>query len=403
MSEINPNTPVVETGAPEINPGEGPLSFDDLDSAMSAKSGKNSSKQAKDSEAKEAKPQAKEKTTEAPDAKDDKKAESKKAGKEKDEKDVEEVPRKAFKGKYKDKELDIDEETTFTVKVNGQEIEVPAKELFSNYSGKVAWDKKFSELSKKELGFKKEYETLGKDKHLIKEIFSEKSPELRLFKMAELAGVSPMEFRKAYFDENLKLLESYAQMTDDERRAADLEFENTYLKYQTETRDKQTRDRQSQEELDRKVGELLATHQIEKGEFVDYYDKVAAHAKPDGTIQLIRHGREVSEKITPELITEIISKDRLWASAEAKFGTLKLDWNKDQLKNQMLDLVESAYSHGIKPADMPDIIDELYGAKKAARVVSQKVKEKEAFKSSSEKVSAPKSSSTESALFFDEI
>lgn len=401
MSDINPNVPVTEAGPPEVNPGEGALSFDDLDAALSAKS---SSKQAKESAAKESKSESKskEKIQEAPDAKDDKKSESKKAGEKKDDKEVEAAPRKTIKAKHQDKELELDEEATFTVKVNGQDVEVPAKDLFSNYSGKVAWDKKFTELSKKELTFKKDSESLGKDKHLIKEIFSEKSPEVRLFKMAELAGVSPLEFRQAYYDENIKLLEQYSNMTEDERRASDLEFENKYLKYQKETSDREISSKQSQAELDQKINQLLATHEIEKGEFVDYYDKVAALAQQDGTLRLLRQGREVTEKITPELISELISKDRLWNAAETTFGKLKLDWNKDVLSKKLFELVEDAYSHGLKAADIPDVIDQIYGSKKSARVVSEKIKEKEAFRSSSEKVIPPKAPVSE-PWAFDEI
>jgi predicted HTH domain antitoxin len=401
MSEINPNTPVDAPSEPNVGSGEGPISFDDLDLVMSQKSGKGSSRQAKESSEKESKKDDKPKESKESGDAESKKAKDEKDGEKKDEPKVEEVKKKTYKAKAQDKELDLDEDAVFTVKVNGQEVEVPLKDIVSNYSGKVAWDKKFTELSKKELEFRKSSEGLNKDKQLIRAVFSEQNPDLRLFKMAELAGVSPLEFRKAYFDENIKMLENYQNMTDDEKKAAELAFENSYLKHQSETREKSLSAQQAQAELKQKTDQLLATHAVTESEFVEIYDRVVALADENGNVSLKRQGREVSEKLTPELIIEIVEKERLWKEAETKFGTLKLGIPEDQMAKQIVDLVERAYLHGIKPADIPEIIDSLWGNKKTQKVIAEKIREKQEFTEPRKPV--PSAQSRSEPMFFDEL
>ena len=389
MSDVNPNTPVVEPSSSEVVGGDTPLSFDELDQALSKSKDKR-------------KPSEKKETDKVEKVEDEKpkEAKDKKPGKKEDEKELE-PKKKTYKAKSKDKELDLDEDAMFTVKVDGKDIEVPVKEILGNYSGKVSWDKKFSELSNEKMKFRKENESLGKSKDLIKQIFTEKDPTLRMFKMAEMAGVSPIEFRKAYYDENIKALESYANMSDDEKKAADLEFENSYLRYQTETRDKSLASEQAQAALKKKTDELLATRAINEAEFVDYYDKLSGLADADGTIQILRQGTQVKEKLTPDLIAEVIVKDRIWDVAEDKFKELKLGWDQAQMEKTLNDLVDNAYKHGLSAADMPSVIDELWGSKKSARSIADKVKAKEEF--TQPKKPMPPKAVNQEVTFFDEI
>ena len=53
--------------------------------------------------------------------------------------------------------FNVASDATFKVKVDGKSEEVPLQELINNYSGKTAWDKKFTEIGKekKEVQFEK--------------------------------------------------------------------------------------------------------------------------------------------------------------------------------------------------------------------------------------------------------
>ena len=141
-----------DDGTLEVNSGSGPVSFDELEEVTKAP------KKAKKEEPKEEKAEKVEKSKDlTSDTDKGKKAESKEAKEpkaepkeSKEEAKASEVPekppRKTIKAKYADTELDLDEEALVPVKINGKEELVQIKDILGNYSGKVAWDKKFSEL-----------------------------------------------------------------------------------------------------------------------------------------------------------------------------------------------------------------------------------------------------------------
>ena len=152
VDSINPNTPITSNltkeGTIEADATGGPLSFDDLEEITKTKA------KAK-KEAKDEKPEKTEKSKDLtsdtdkgkkPETKEAKPKESKEP-KEGETSEADPKPtRKTIKAKYADTELDLDEEAMVPVKINGKEEMVPIKDLLGNYSGKVAWDKKFSEV-----------------------------------------------------------------------------------------------------------------------------------------------------------------------------------------------------------------------------------------------------------------
>ena len=64
-----------------------------------------------------------------------------------DDKPEEKAPRKTIRARTEDGQSDVDATSEFKVKVNGKNMYVPVQELINNYSGKTAWDKKFTEVS----------------------------------------------------------------------------------------------------------------------------------------------------------------------------------------------------------------------------------------------------------------
>ena len=153
VDSINPNTPITSNltkeGTIEADATGGPLSFDELEEVTKSKP--KTKKEAKD-EKPEKTEKSKDLTSDAdkgkkPEAKEQKQKESKEPAKEGEAGEADpKPPRKTIKAKYADTELDLDEEAMVPVKINGKEEMVPIKDLLGNYSGKVAWDKKFSEI-----------------------------------------------------------------------------------------------------------------------------------------------------------------------------------------------------------------------------------------------------------------
>lgn len=381
------------TESADIPGGNGPVSFEELEAitaeqkeSETSKADKKASKEAKAKEGGKG-AEGKEKTGETKDLRSTTtdKAGEKKADTGKTEKgegdskeakaaDEAKAAKKTYKGKLADaRELDLDEDAEFMVKINGQDVPVKASDLFSNYSGKVAWDKKFNELNVKNIGLQKDLGRLTNIKGQIKAMFEEKDPNVRLFKMAEIAGVSPVEFRKQTFDTMMKDLETYALMSDDEKKARDLEFENSYLKYNSEAQAKALATHQAQQAVESKVSQLLTQHKVPKEAFVQRYDDLLQLSQQQKEF-LAKEGKFKDGEPTPEFMIETIQKDALWDASVDALSGVKLNMKPEEASQKLLMLVDEAHRNGFGPEDMPELVSEIWGKGRAKSVVDEKQK-----------------------------
>lgn len=131
---------------------------------------------------------------------------------------------KKLRMRMSDGELyNIDAESTFKVKVDGEMQEVPVQELINNYSGKTAWDKKFTEIGKekKTLEFEKSQIQSQKNK-LIQAVNSalgpikdpDKNPMDSLLYLVEMTGEDPYTAYRRIMESNLEELGSLMDMTE---------------------------------------------------------------------------------------------------------------------------------------------------------------------------------------------
>lgn len=411
MSDINPNIPVngpetTNQGTIEVRGGETPITFDELDNLTASKKAKSqdSSKKTDESKDDSGKTKGDEKSKDLT-SDTDKGKKAKESDKSKDKTDkkpdqatkeeiqrTEAQARKLIKAKYQDKEIELDEESLIPVKINGKEELVEARELLKNYSGKTAWDRKFTELHKVKQDVFGKSQKLSEIEGKIKSVFEEKDPQLRLYKMAEIAGVSPVEFRQKYLDENVALLEKYYNMTDEERKADALAFENAYLKHRAETQEKTLSEQQAIKALQSKVDSLRAPHNISHDDFVERYDALK---------QLVTNQQLEGEKLTPEFVVETIVKDKLWEAAEEKLSGLSLPWNEKEKSEKLMKLVTQAYTLGMSPESVMDTVEELWGVTAAKNKVAEKRKEQEEFKTGIKPVETKRAPQREALLFDD--
>ena len=417
VDSINPNTPVESSsnGDGEINNGSGggPITFDELEEVGASKPVKKAAKKSEKDEEKEEKPEKRLDMTNDADKsgskkddsakKDSKKDESKdsKEGKDsedgKDPKAEEKPARKTIKAKHEDQELDIDEEAMVPVKINGQETLVPVKELLSNYSGKVAWDKKFTEAGKKEKEIQAKESKLEQSAQKIRQLFEEQDPEIKMYRLAEMAGVDPIEFRKKYLNDNISTLEKYYAMSDDERKNSDLAYEAKVQKHRADTLENSIKDEQSYKELESRVEATRARHQISEDEFATRYEEIAAYQD-----RMAReHGDKFKrEQITPELIAESIVKNRIWDAADKVISTL--GWNDQARSQKLMDITENAYKMGLSAEQVTQMVDEVFGSGKIQRTIQKKKEQVDAFKNGKSAAAQPKPDVKE-AIFFDDI
>jgi hypothetical protein len=321
------NTPVTSSltkdGTIEADATGGPLSFDELGEVLKAPKKAKAEKKETDVTS-EPQKKSKDLTSDADKSKIPKeKASKEKASKEEDEESEEsevppKPPRKTIKAKFQDNEYDLDEEAIVPVKINGKEELVPIKDILGNYSGKVAWDKKFSEVDQTRKAVAAQELKVREISDLIKQAWQETDPNMKMFKMSQIAGIDPVQFRENFLKENISMLEKYYSMTEDERKADALAYESQIHKMRADTLEKSIKEKQDLESLSSKVNELRERHQVSEQEFVHKYDQLE---------QMVQNGYLDGKLITPEFIMESIKVDRLRDSAAKKLETLGLGWS----------------------------------------------------------------------------
>ena len=215
--------------------------------------------------------------------------------------------------------------------------------------------------------------------------------------MAEVAGMNPVQFKKFYLDDNMPLIEKWYSMSEDERDSYLLQEENKYLKHQNETVTQAEKTRQAQTELSKKVNGLRQAHQVSEDDFWNVYESLSAAAEQG---KLEHDGIKSAKDITPEKVIEIHQKENLFsAGIEAMQGT---NLKPDQQGRALSELVDTAYAQGLKPQDIPEMISEIWGAKRRENKVAEKIKEREEFISGRKDVTSSQRTTRE-PMFFDEL
>ena len=404
VDSINPNVNVTsnlnKSGAIEADATGGPLSFDELEEiTMNSKRAKTDKKPEKEADgkkdksidltsdtdkgkAKEAKPKAeKEPVKEAKEAKESEESEAPKP------------PRKTIKAKYADAELDLDEEAVVPVKINGKEELVPIKDLLGNYSGKVAWDKKFSEIDMTRKQVSARELKINQMAEMVKSAFEEADPQLKMYKLAQLSGVDPVEFRQKFYNEQISLLEKYYSMSEDERKADALAYEASIHKHRADTLEKTIKEEQDYKSLQSKVNQLRERHQVSDREFFEMFDHLEKQAQS---------GQLDPKALTPETVIEKVQESRLFNSAWKALEGLDLGWDQKTQVEKIFKLTQNAKQIGLKPEDMAEMVDELWGVKRARNKIEDKKKQNQEFLTGKKDVAQAKPASSE-VWSFDQI
>jgi len=282
---------------------------------------------------------------------------------------IEEI--KKLKAKYGEEELEIPQDATFAVKIDGEEMDVSLNDLRTNYSGKVAWDKRFTELSKE----KTEY---IQDKQMVESYIQQFSDHVSkgdnlgaMEFLAQLAGQNPLEFRKQLRDQVIENHKALMEMDDTQKKAYELNEENEFLKRQQESAQELSAEQQTVQELQTQITSFQEAQNVSDQELLAAYDDLQANY--DGEIDI-------------NTIQEYVSTSRAYQKTEEALSSVVTELNDDVLvevaevvienpdftKEDIIDIVSEAY---------PDLINS-----KSKKGVSKKAQQsaKKASESSSE-------------------
>lgn len=143
---------------------------------------------------------------------------------------------KVYKVKAGDNDIELHDGVEFEVPVAGQPQKVPLKELLSNYSGKVRYDQKFSELDIERKSFYTEKEKVNSKVNAIAKLASEGNIRGAIMELAESLGQNPFTTWKQFRDDLVKQSGERMSLSPEEIQKMDLAEENEFLKLEATKR-----------------------------------------------------------------------------------------------------------------------------------------------------------------------
>jgi hypothetical protein len=211
---------------------------------------------------------------------------------EESEDEIEEVKEKTEQEKKDTKKLrmrmgeelfNVDSDASFKVKVDGENVDVPLQELINNYSGKTAWDKKFTELGKEKKMFESE---MTKFKSQVADLqgfvktaldpLSKKdgNPIDSLLYLVEMSGQDPYNAYRRIMEANLEELGKLYDMSEIER---ELYFHKKKDELHTNVAKKRHEKTQQEEVFNQtvqKVDSLRQTYKVTEEQYVEASDEL---------------------------------------------------------------------------------------------------------------------------------
>jgi hypothetical protein len=265
---------------------------------------------------------------------------------------------KKIHARYNEEQLDIPAEAMFKHKVDGEEVEVGLQDLLNNYSGKVAYDKKFSELDKERNVYKEDLELVNK---YIGE-FGQKSKEdpIAAFEfLAQFAGADPLQFRRQLRDQMIQKYSPYLQMAEEERRVMDLKEENEYFRKLQESEANKRAQQQAQAELEGKFRSMQEANGISDDRRSELIN------------DLMQHGN--MQNVSPE---DVLALHQAYERQDLAFAALEAvnsEFVKDESKIVMVESLLSGNPQ-LSKDDLQNHIAKLWGndVEKAVANLSKK-------------------------------
>lgn len=203
--------------------------------------------------------------------------------KEEEKKEEEEKPKSKLRMKMGNDLYNVTSDATFKVKVDGEMLDVPVQDLINNYSGKTAWDKKFTEIGKEKKNLEYEKATLIKQRegiinHINSAINPLKDPNGNpldsLLYLVELSGEDPYNAYRRIMESNLDELSNLLDMSEVERelyfhKKKDELYSNVSKKRQEKSQKEQVFNQTLQ-----KVDSLRQSYNVSEEQFVDASDEL---------------------------------------------------------------------------------------------------------------------------------
>ena len=307
-----------------VSGGDGPASFDELDAVEQTFKGKAKKEEKVSGEKKEAKkPEKKGDSDESEESESKSKAKSESKGKESEESS--QAKPRLLKLEHEGKAVELPAVIPVPVKVAGKVESVPLQELINNYSGKVNWDRKNTEIFQQKKKFDESQQVLRQavqqsHKYLVEE---GNSPKL-VWHLSQAMGANPKEvWAKAY--ENIKeFVENNGSLPEEARQLHELELENEFLKSRTESAKKAQSQSLVEESMKQGLSLVMETHGLDEGKVVELFDELKENGFKDEDIDPLLLGEYAYRVSTRDSVSSILEDVASDLSEEEKDEAISL-------------------------------------------------------------------------------
>jgi hypothetical protein len=220
-------------------------------------------------------------------------------------------------------------------KADGKEDFVSLDELKQNYAGKVAWDKKYTELDIDKKAFQKEKAQIEGYVNEFNRISREQNALEGAKYLAQLSGKAPHQFMDELIEVLRPELERRDMLTDQELQLEKQQAFQKYSQEQLEAKQKQFEAEQAQIALQDQIESAKSNHKIANDEW-------------DATVKELDERLPKDQVITPETVTDYIGFKRE-LRAERALGTFNAGQLADnaEVKSELIKVIN----------DMPDLTD----------------------------------------------
>ena len=196
------------------------------------------------------------------------------------------------------------------IKVDGEKETVSLQDLMTNYSGKVAYDKRFNELNQDKQTFTRERREFTQEKEFVESKINKfhelsQTDPLQAFDfLCEIAGKDPVEFQKGFRDNLAIKFEEYYNLDDIGKREFNLTEQERLLdrKRQSES-DRVGKAEQAQSDQ-ANLQSAIEKYGIDQDRYFDVVDELKK-AAPNTAIEpvhVIRYERALmAQKIVKEV------------------------------------------------------------------------------------------------------
>jgi len=210
-----------------------------------------------------------------------------------------------------DNPIEINQDAMVTVTVDGEEQQLSIRDLRDQFSGKVAWDKRFTELDKDRKAAEKQVDQATRQMQVFRqvvEMLKGEDPASGLAYALDIAGVNSRSALQSLVQKLYGDIDELADMTQEERRQHFLIKENEFLRKRDET----SLERQRRQSRIRERGTQLSRARESRGlseqQYVDGYNWIVENTQlPKEQITADRIGETALDLISVKLVNEVLT------------------------------------------------------------------------------------------------